>query len=67
MRLSAYKKAVDEAKTLPENIPELSSYFEINYNPREKAIIFILTNARQDIKGLYYSEFCKLCQHINDN
>ena len=67
MRLSAYKKAVDEAKTLPENIPKLSSYFEINYNPREKAIIFILTIARKDIKELHYSEFCELCQHSNGN
>lgn len=59
MRLSAYKKAIDEAKALPKSIPELSSYFSSNYDPCLAAIHYILKMAREDSQ-LYDGEFCEL-------
>lgn len=59
MRLAAYKKAIDEAKTLPKTIPELLSYFETRYSPYLAAIHYILDMARKDI-NLHNSEFCEL-------
>ena len=60
MRLSAYKKAIDEARSLPASIPEIGSYFKGEYSPRRKAVLFILKMARLDVKGLFDGEFVQL-------
>lgn len=59
MRLAAYKKALDEAKALPETIPELLRYFKAHYSPYLATIHYILKMARED-KSLSDSEFCEL-------
>ncbi len=59
MRLAAYKKAIDEANSLPKSIPELLSYFKTRYSPYLSAIHYILKMAREDI-NLHNSEFCEL-------
>ena len=57
MRLSAYKKAIDEAASLPKNIPELENYFKNYYSPRDEAFWTVITAARLDVNGLYPSSF----------
>lgn len=59
MRLTAYKKAINESKALPGKISELSSYFRSNYNPSLTATHYILDMARRDDK-LYNGEYCEL-------
>ena len=66
MRLSAYKMAIKEANALPKSIPELSSYFKSDYNPYLVAIYYILKMARED-KNLHNSEFCELCEEVNND
>jgi len=60
MRLTAYKKAIDEANNLPESIPNLKKYFKVDYNPRHEAIKHIIKKARLDVDGLFHGEFCEL-------
>ena len=66
MRLSAYKKAIDEAKKLPDGITELN-YFNECYNPRGEAINYILKMARLDVNGLFESEYIQLTEYTRDN
>lgn len=63
MRLSAYKKAIDQARELPMEIPELIKYFHDGYDPRMEAINRILNNARRDIDGLFHGELEQLFQY----
>lgn len=64
MRLTEYKKAVDEAKKLPKNIPTFLSYFRNSYSPRASALQFILNEARKDSKYLFPGEFFELYEYI---
>lgn len=57
MRRTAYLKALEEAQRLPECVPELSSYFNDNYNPRREAISHIVKAARLDVGALFDGEF----------
>jgi hypothetical protein len=59
MRLSAYKKSVEEVLTLPGHVSELKSYFNDHYSPYKKACDYILNKARFDDK-LFISEFVEL-------
>ena len=62
MRLSAYKRATDEAHNLPASVPELKSYFRKDYSPRAQAVSFILKTARLD-ESLFDGEFVLLYKH----
>ena len=63
MRLSAYKQSIDEAKTLPRNIPKLSSYFEHRYSPQLVTMHYILDMARKD-SHLFNGEFVELYKYM---
>jgi len=56
MRRSAYIKALEQATTLPTEIPELARYFGDRYNPRLEAIARIKKAARLDVEGLFDTE-----------
>lgn len=56
MRLTAYKKTLDEIVKLPLTIPELKEYFKDIYNPRQEAVYYLLRRARYD-NGLTHGEF----------
>ncbi len=60
MRLSAYKKAIQEASQLPIKIPEFKRYFGFDYNPRRQAICEIVKRARLDTDALYDSELVEV-------
>ena len=60
MRLSAYKKALEEANKLPDEIPTLKAYFNKSYSPREIAMNYVLTMARRDDDALFDGEFVEL-------
>jgi hypothetical protein len=60
MRLSAYKKALEQARLLPGSIPELKEYFGDCYSPREEAMIYIMNRARKDSELLFHGEFIEL-------
>lgn len=63
MRLSAYKRVIDEIKrTVPEEVLEFKSYFKKDYNPRKTSIEYVLDKARVD-KSLFHIEFTELCKY----
>ena len=66
MRLSAYKRAIDEARTLPDSLPELKSYFRKNYSPRARATAYIIKTARLDVEFLYSGEFIELYKYAKE-
>jgi hypothetical protein len=57
MRRSAYIKAIQQAKQLPTDIPELRRYFQDGYNPRAAALRHIVKKARADSDLLFDGEF----------
>lgn len=65
MRLSAYKKSVDQAKKLPTSIPELARYFKADYDPRFAATNAVLIEARKD-EHLGHHEFAELVKYTED-
>lgn len=60
MRLSAYKRAIDQALELPDNIYDLKAYFQDRYSPRDRALTHILTIARLDTGALFDGELIRL-------
>ena len=62
MRLSAYKRYIDDASKLPESIGD--GYFKgFNLNPKAWAIRAIIREARLDVDGIFNSEFIELCKY----
>lgn len=65
MRLSAYKKALDETITLSTRNEALYSYFEVQYPRREREQTYILQMARGDSK-IFHSEFVELFNYYQN-
>jgi len=63
MRLSAYKRLIDSALSLPEKL-DGESYFQspisINHNPQLVAVSNVLETARKDMQGLFNGELVEL-------
>lgn len=66
MRRSAYLKAVEEAKALPTEIPEMKRYFGDSYNPRQMALLHIKRKAREDTDALSDGEMMDVLNSAND-
>lgn len=68
MRLTAYKKMMDSAHSLPDEL-DGADYFKkapFNHNPRLNAISKVLETARLDIKGLFIEELIELHDYSNN-
>lgn len=63
MRLSAYKKALEETNDIPNNVPELERYLMDRYSPMDSARRYILDKARAD-SGLMMGEFVELYEYF---
>lgn len=64
MRRTAYMKAIQEAKKLPTEIPELRRYFKDCYNPQQAALAHIMKTAREDTDALFDHEFVEVYQEM---
>ena len=64
MRLSAYKKVIDEACKLPNRLKD--DYFKFDYDPRFQAIAAVTKKARLDVGALFDCEFVELHEYIRD-
>ena len=65
MRLTAYKKCVDEARSLPTSISSMGYSKKLSFNPQAAAICYIEKSARLDTDGLFSCEYVELLEYIN--
>jgi undecaprenyl pyrophosphate synthase len=65
MRRTAYLKAVEEARKLPNEVSELKRYFCIPHSPRQEALTLIKKLAREDTERLFDCEMIDVINAAN--